>query len=140
MSTRAQQARAKAERAQSALRRAAALPPHLNKNELQREGTGNSLKGRALHAATKLRADAKALKPNAGRVEGFFRTGNNGGEDQTVNGVRVGRGADGPADVHKDSRKSTRGSWAAGEKRASPLTHRAQCAAVTPAARATRGH
>src|SRR5262245_5713676 len=53
--------------------------------------------GRAVHAPTKSRADAKAGKPGDGKKVDRWRTGPNGGEDQTTNGVRgTGRGSDGP--------------------------------------------
>jgi hypothetical protein len=93
---------------------------------------------RAVHAPTKSKADAKAGKPGDGKKVARWRTGPNGGEDQTTNGVGgTGRGADGlPGKT--PSRKSTRGSWAAGEKRSAPLTRRAQARVASPEARAAR--
>jgi len=96
-------------------------------------------KGRAVHGPTNSLADAKAAKPGDGKRDDRWRTGPNGGEDQTFNGVEGdGRGSDGPAVVWKASRKNTRGSWAAGEKRSAPLTTRVQNALSTPEARALR--
>ena len=95
---------------------------------------------RAVHASTKSRADAKAGKPGDGKKVDRWKTGPNGGEDQTTNGVKgTGRGADGPPGRAKPSRKSTRGAWPAGEKPATTLTRRAKARITTPEARASRG-
>jgi hypothetical protein len=92
---------------------------------------------RAVHAGTKSKADAKAGKPGDGKKVARWRTGPNGGEDQTTNGVRTGRGADGlPGKT--PSRKSTRGAWPAGEKRVAPLTSRVKARVHSPEARAAR--
>ena len=105
----------------------------------EKRATLGSVKGRAVHGPTKSRADAKAGKPGDGKKIARYRTGPNGGEDQTSNGVRgPGRGADGPPGK-TPSRKSTRGSWAAGEKRQAKLTDRAIARTSSSKARATRG-
>ena len=96
--------------------------------------------GRAVHGPTKSIADAKAGKPGDGKKVARWKTGPNGGEDQTTNGVRApGRGADGPAGRTRPSRKSTRGGWAGGEKQSAPLTRRVKNANASPKVRATRG-
>ncbi len=140
MATRSEQARAASERSNSTQKRATAgkkTAPKLMK-AVMKAGTAESKRGRALHGRTKLQADAKAGKPDPGRIEGFFKTGSNGGEAQTVNGVTGnGRGSDGPANVHKASRKSTRGSVAGGEKPSSQ-TRNVQRATHTPEKRAAR--
>jgi hypothetical protein len=93
---------------------------------------------RALHARTKSEADAKAGKPGDGKKVQRWRTGPNGGEDQTINGVAgTGRGADGMPGT-KPSRKSTRGSWPAGEKRVALLTSRVTLEVTRPQERAYR--
>lgn len=138
MATRAEQTKADQQRANSASKRAARPGPHPNKNEMLRAATAKSDKGRALHAPTKRRADAKACKPGAGPVPAFWKTGINGGEEQTVNGVAVGRGADGPASIRNASRKSTRGAWPGGEKDAQ-LPRVVRRATHSPEARAMRG-
>src|SRR5262249_52384260 len=107
----------------------------------QKRATRATRKGRAVHARTKSLADAKAGKPGDGKQVARWRTGPNGGEEQTTNGVRTsGRGGDGtPPATSRVSRKSTRGSWPAGEKWSAPLQWRAERVASAPAARAVRG-
>ncbi len=143
MATRGEQARAASARTNSAQKRATSPTKAPGKPKLMKAvmkaGTAASHHGRALHAPTKLQADAKAGKPDQGLSVGFFKTGTNGGEAQTFNGVPgTGRGSDGAADVRKASRKSTRGGVPGGEKPSSPKRGDVLRATYTPEKRAAR--
>lgn len=144
MATRGEQQRAAAARTNSAAKRAASAEmkstnPGKDTKAVMKAGTAASPRGRALHGRTKLQADAKAGKPDPGRVEGFFKTGSNGGEAQTFNGVTgTGRGSDGAASVHGASRKSTRGGVPGGEKPSSQKTRNVVRETYTPERRAAR--
>ena len=140
MATKTEQTKARTEVLNSSRNRAASVPvePAALASLNLKRNTIASHKGRSLHAPTKSLADAKAGKPGTGKKMSKDKTGPNGGEDQTTNGVSEGRGADGPVPpLNEVSRKSTRGSWAGGEKQAQ-LTRRTQRALVTPEARAAR--
>jgi len=138
MATRAEQAKSAAALQNSARKRAAAPKPHPTKPQMAKATTAASPKGRALHGRTKLQADAKAGKPDPGRITGFFKTGPHGGEAQTFNDVPgTGRGSDGAASVKKASRKSSRGSVAGGEK-VNTQGHAAHNALSTPEKRSAR--
>ena len=137
MATRADQARAAVEQNNSVRKRGDASAAHPTRPEILRESAAHSAHGRAVHARTKLQADAKAGKPNVGKVRGFWQTGPHGGEEQTFNGVPGdGRGSDGPASIAKASRKSTRGAVPAGEKPCAQLTRQAIRETHTPEHRA----
>jgi hypothetical protein len=138
MATKADQSKAQAEQDNSARKRVTVGVKRVTAGMRQKRATGASPKGRAVHARTKSRADAKAGKPGDGKKVARWKTGPNGGEDQTTNGVRAGtRGADGPPG-RRPSRKSTRGEWAAGEKRDAQLTRRQRRRLTSPKARAAR--
>ena len=138
MATRADESRARSQVRNSERKRVTVGVKAVTASMEQKRATGASKKGRALHAATKSRADAKASKPGDGKKVPRWRTGPNGGEEQTTNGVQGnGRGADGSPG--RASRKSTRGTWPAGEKRSAPLTSRAKSAVHSPERRAARG-
>jgi len=136
MSSKAEQAHA-AEQVQNSVEKRTVKSTGTAKSELIRKGHEQSAKGRALHARTKRRADVLAGKPDEGPVPAFWKTGVNGGEAQTVNGVAVGRGADGAAKIAKASRKSTRGEVPGGEK-ASQMAREVTRRVHAPSARADR--
>lgn len=134
MATRAEQFRTETERANSARRRALhERTPNQSKSERLRAGIEQSKKQRAIHGRTKLQADAKALTPDHPGKTPHSRP--NGGEEQTLNGVSTGRGADGPPG--RPSRKSSRGTVPAGEK-PSNMTRAVIRTLFTPERRAQR--
>ena len=139
MATKAEQLRAQTARENSNHKRTGkSSAGSAQKSKTLQAATAGSAKGRSLHGRTKLQADAKAGKPDPGKITGFWQTGPHGGEEQTVNGVPgTGRGADGPANVTKASRKSTRGSVAGGEK-ANQKTRAVKRAVASPERRAER--
>lgn len=138
MATRRDQARAAAQIANSAARRKPrgvkpiSASMKLKWEQMERKG------GRALPAKTKSLGDAKAGKPGDGKKVARWKTGPNGGEDQTTNGVVHGRGADGLPPRSTASRKSTRGEVPGGGKE-SQLVRRVRRAVASPEARAVRG-
>lgn len=140
MATKADETKARSQLANSAGKRKppVTMDPSALAPINQKRNVTASPKGRALHAKTKSRADAKAGKPGSGKKIAANKTGPNGGEDQTSNGVRVGRGADGAVPTAaRVSRKSTRGAWPGGEKQVQ-LTKKTKQALVSPQARAGR--
>lgn len=140
MATRADQSKSDSQVRNSETKRVKVGVKPVTASMLQKRATTTRKKGRALHAATKSRADAKAGKPGDGKKVARWRSGPNGGEDVTTNGVAgTGRGSDGPAASKRPSRKSTRGTWPAGEKREAQLRRRAVRAVTSPEARAARG-
>lgn len=141
MATRADQTRAATNVKNSTAKRAAGTKKAaaLPKPKRLKAATMESKHGRALHGKTKQQADAKAGKADPGKNWGKFRTGVNGGEEQTINNVAgTGRGADGAASLKKASRKSSRGGVPGGEK-PSNMTRAVQRRTVSPEARAARG-
>jgi hypothetical protein len=140
MATKADELKSRTQTANSASKRTARVtidPARLASID-QKRNVSASRKGRALHARTKSIADAKAAKPGTGKKIPANKTGPNGGEDQTSNGVARGRGADGTVPTAaRVSRKSTRGGWPGGEKQ-SQLTRRTKRAVASPQARAQR--
>jgi hypothetical protein len=139
MATRADNLKRRIELENSKRKRSARVPKPSAQLRLKL-AQASSAKGRSVHAATKSRADAKAVKPGGGKVSPSRKTGQNGGEEQTSNGVESGRGADGaPPTPARVSRKNTRGTWPAGEKRDAQLTRRTKRRVASPESRAARG-
>jgi hypothetical protein len=136
MAKRADESKASTQVANSRRKRVTIGTEPVSASQRLKKAEAASEKGRAVHARTQSKADAKAAKEGDGKRAQRWRTGPNGGEEQTTNSVAgPGRGADGPPG--RPSRKSTRGSWAAGEKRAAPLQRREIRATHSPEARAT---
>lgn len=140
MATRRDETRARTEIANSERKRVLVGTKLVTASQRQKRAQLSRATHRSVHAPTKSLADAKAGKPGDGKKVPRWKTGPNGGEDPTTNGVEgTGRGADGPLSMAKTSRKSTRGSWAAGEKRAAQLQSRQELRVSSPEARAVRG-